>query len=804
MISRSGLRPVLRCILRHDALVAHGLLDLLLFQSDELQSAFHRLHEDTHRDGEHGDSEDHIEDAKPRARVGEIHIGPLPGQENGAPIHRGWHIRHISRSALAAAVVWPVLLVAYHGLVLPLVLHPHEQGRGGDPNIQGQIARHSQLGAGVPHDAANDAHFPVEDMEVQDAHGSQHAEALHPALLGAAGGQATGCSVGEHEKARQNPQEVHHAEEGHHTLRARQQPYHELHDEDHREKDLQPETQHRGRAQLIQFRHRGGHGVHQAQHQAEVEEALDGRTHRTLPKHDGAREEDGSTAGLSWRQGGSRAPAGQPALHPQLDLHHGPQVLGRLVLDLLLPHAVQIIHEASAEDTAEGRNDGNATHDADKVDELGRARVVCFRVVAEQVHDAVLQRRQDASIPMNHRQLLAILSFSLTFSFSFAFTFTSIHTWEMTKDARTLANVEQRGVDKPNRHQRTASSRQGPSVQDKHTLQAVHRIEVALQAEGAEQSEEHHGIHQHVRVLVAWSECTFSLAHVIDGVNEGNDGEQIAKPHEGNAVTLASAQVPQLVLHDEPYRSDDVNNGAGSAHLSFRLAELVSFPLLHGGDDGDDRRHGHQEHTHSPDPAEEQRWRGVHFWMEILVEHVVDLLFEARVLWATALLPGSAIELLVGGGEITIRLHLIREAFAEDTDGDAEEHNAEEADHGANGLAIGRVVCPGPLSVQIDDLRPKRSHDRAIDLVVHLFVGVVLLGKVQQGREQHPHKHGKHQCCGKDAPILLDNVQHVAEGVQVSLQLEDSHNAAGRQDLMTRILHGFIGGDMKHSWEPRD
>ena len=27
----------------------------------------------------------------------------------------------------------------------------------------------------------------------------------------------------------------------------------------------------------------------------------------------------------------------------------------------------------------------------------------------------------------------------------------------------------------------------------------------------------------------AWSECTFSLAHVIDGVNEGNDGEQILK-----------------------------------------------------------------------------------------------------------------------------------------------------------------------------------------------------------------------------------------------------------------------------------
>ena len=37
-----------------------------------------------------------------------------------------------------------------------------------------------------------------------------------------------------------------------------------------------------------------------------------------------------------------------------------------------------------------------------------------------------------------------------------------------------------------------------------------------------------------------------------------------------------------------------------------QAAELVSFPLLHGGDDGDDRRHGHQEHTHSPDPAEEQ------------------------------------------------------------------------------------------------------------------------------------------------------------------------------------------------------
>ena len=34
-----------------------------------------------------------------------------------------------------------------------------------------------------------------------------------------------------------------------------------------------------------------------------------------------------------------------------------------------------------------------------------RARVVCFRVVAEQVHDAVLQRRQDASIPMNHPEL---------------------------------------------------------------------------------------------------------------------------------------------------------------------------------------------------------------------------------------------------------------------------------------------------------------------------------------------------------------------------------------------------------------
>mmetsp|Transcript_65428 Transcript_65428/g.185565 ORF Transcript_65428/g.185565 Transcript_65428/m.185565 type:complete len:351 (+) Transcript_65428:1915-2967(+) len=121
-------------------------------------------------------------------------------------------------------------------------------------------------------------------------------------------------------------------------------------------------------------------------------------------------------------------------------------------------------------------------------------------------------------------------------------------------------------------------------------------------------------------------------------------------------------------------------------------------------------------------------------------------------------------------------MDLLAVAVAEDGHGQAEDALAEEGDEGADRLAGGRVVRERPLAKEVHKLRPECTRDGAI-VVAHFFVGVRVLGDVQQGRHDNPEEES-HKCSRfEDELVLRHDLVHVAESTDEPLDLEQPQDA---------------------------